>query len=56
VRAAVWLGCLPAASAHGGAGQRDFRSRADDVCAAAVRQLKPLDRRLVEIFDDLKAD
>jgi hypothetical protein len=55
VLAAVWLACLPIGRAHGAAGDRGFRARADGICASAARELKPLDRRLVEIFDPLKA-
>jgi hypothetical protein len=54
--AAAWLACLPIGYAHGATGEREFRSHADDICASAVGQLKPLEQRLVEIADALEAN
>jgi hypothetical protein len=54
--AAAWLVCVPVGSAQGATGHRDFRSHADDICASTVRELAPLERRLAEIYDALKAD
>lgn len=52
----AWLMCLPLGYAHGASRPHDFRTSANKICAAAARELDPLDRRLVKIYDALQAN